>query len=331
MFFQCSLLFRNNPNASKASFPQGWYNYSAFASYDNEYWFRVKTSYDGEILSIEISPSLNEVYLAYFEPYSQVRHQQLVKRLKAIPYFLESFDGRSIENSVIDVVRLGTDMSAVRKKIWIIARQHPGETMAEWFVEGILDQIELNSYEALEIFRIADIYLVPNMNPDGSMYGSQRSNAAGVNLNREWVDPSLERSPEVRHVKGLVEKIGVDVFLDIHGEESLPYAFVMGCEGVPSYNKKMAERENRFKDYLLSASPDFQDSYGYPKKKEREANLTMASNFIGETYDCLSLTIEMPYKDCNNNPNPGQGWTAIRSKTFSHSVLTAVSNFLVIS
>ena len=27
------------------------------------------------------------------------------------------------------------------KKIWIIARQHPGESMAEWFVEGFLDRL----------------------------------------------------------------------------------------------------------------------------------------------------------------------------------------------
>ncbi len=28
-----------------------------------------------------------------------------------------------------------------KKKIWITARQHPGESMAEWFVEGLLDRL----------------------------------------------------------------------------------------------------------------------------------------------------------------------------------------------
>ena len=44
---------------------------------------------------------------------------------------------------------------------------------------------------------IATIHMVPNMNPDGSYLGNLRSNAAGANLNREWADPSLDRSPEV--------------------------------------------------------------------------------------------------------------------------------------
>jgi len=28
-----------------------------------------------------------------------------------------------------------------KKAVWIIARQHPGESMAEWFMEGFLDEL----------------------------------------------------------------------------------------------------------------------------------------------------------------------------------------------
>ncbi len=38
---------------------------------------------------------------------------------------------------------------------------------------------------------------MPNVNPDGSIRGHLRTNATGANLNREWQDPTLERSPEV--------------------------------------------------------------------------------------------------------------------------------------
>lgn len=38
---------------------------------------------------------------------------------------------------------------------------------------------------------------MPNVNPDGSIRGHLRTNAVGANLNREWKEPSLERSPEV--------------------------------------------------------------------------------------------------------------------------------------
>lgn len=38
---------------------------------------------------------------------------------------------------------------------------------------------------------------MPNMNPDGSIRGHLRTNAKGANLNREWKEPTEERSPEV--------------------------------------------------------------------------------------------------------------------------------------
>ncbi|MFN6569905.1 M14-type cytosolic carboxypeptidase [Dendronalium sp. ChiSLP03b] len=315
-------------NASEASFPDGWYDYSALASYDDAIWFRVDTTYDGKTLTIKFTPECDKVYFAYFEPYKQKQHTCLVKRLKATPYFLGSYNGRSVEGRTIDVIRLGLQTSVIRKKIWMIARQHPGETMAEWFVEGIVDQIEANDEEIRRILNAADIYLIPNLNPDGSALGSQRSNAAGINLNREWVAPSVERSPEIKYVKGLIEQTGIDLFLDVHGEETLPYAFVMGCEGVPSYNAQAAERERQFKNVLLKSNFDFQDDYGYPKKKKGEADLTMASNYIGETYRCLSLTIEMPYKDCKNNLDPDKGWTVLRSKALSKSVILAIDEFI---
>ena len=34
-----------------------------------------------------------------------------------------------------------TGRHEAEKKIWVIARQHPGETMAEWFVEGMMDAL----------------------------------------------------------------------------------------------------------------------------------------------------------------------------------------------
>ena len=39
---------------------------------------------------------------------------------------------------------------------------------------------------------------MPNMNPDGSIRGHLRTNAKGANLNREWKEPTEERSPEVQ-------------------------------------------------------------------------------------------------------------------------------------
>ncbi|MCD0229135.1 carboxypeptidase family protein, partial [Enterobacter hormaechei subsp. steigerwaltii] len=126
-------------------------------------------------------------------------------------------------------------------KIWITARQHPGETMAEWFVEGLLGRLlDPQDPTARTLLDRATFYIVPNMNPDGSALGNLRTNAAGANLNREWENPTVEKSPEVFFVREKMLETGVDLFLDIHGDEGLPFVFVAGTEGVPNYNPRIS-------------------------------------------------------------------------------------------
>ena len=48
--------------------------------------------------------------------------------------------GETLDGHDLDMLVLGTE-SPEKKKIWVIGRQHPGETMAEWFVEGLLDRL----------------------------------------------------------------------------------------------------------------------------------------------------------------------------------------------
>jgi hypothetical protein len=146
-------------------------------------------------------------------------------------------------------------------------------------------------------------YIVPNMNPDGSVRGNLRTNAAGANLNREWMTPTPERSPEVLCVKRKIEETGVDMFFDIHGDEALPYNFVAGSEMLTDFTPERLARQNAFIERYMAASPDFQNVVGYAASKYNEELLTLASKYIGHTYQCLSLTLEMPFKDNANLPD----------------------------
>ncbi len=81
-------------------------------------------------------------------------------------------------------------------QVWLYARQHPGETMAEWWMEGALERLLDDSDPVTRRLReAATFHIVPNMNPDGSRRGHLRTNAAGVNLNREWHAPSARAQP----------------------------------------------------------------------------------------------------------------------------------------
>ncbi|HLV47742.1 MAG TPA: M14-type cytosolic carboxypeptidase, partial [Aliidiomarina sp.] len=213
-------------NAGNSAYPKGWENYHAMASYDRDEWFRVPTEFDGQNLTIAVTPEQETMFFAYFVPYSWERHLDLLQWAQQSAWVSQVHLGETIDGREMTMLMVGEPAEG-KKNIWITARQHPGESMAEWFVEGLLEHL-LNEDEPIsrELLDNSVFYIIPNMNPDGSVRGHLRTNAAGVNLNREWATPSLEKSPEVFHVLNKMKEVGVDCFLDVHGDEAIPHNFV---------------------------------------------------------------------------------------------------------
>ncbi|PSJ81403.1 M14 family metallopeptidase [Neisseria iguanae] len=313
-------------NAAEAAYPDGWKEYQACASYDRQNWFRVPTCYENGVLTINHTPLSNSVYYAYFEPYSHEQHLNLLGDAQGSGLCQIDDLGCTVQGRDVNLLTIGNQAES-DLKVWIIARQHPGETMAEWFVEGFLGRLlDPQDPTARALLDRVTFYIVPNMNPDGSVLGNLRTNAAGANLNREWQNPTPERSPEVYVVREKMRETGVDLFLDIHGDEGLPFVFVAGTEGVPGYNGRIAALEVQFKRALFAASPDFQDEIGYPKDKAGQANLSMATPWVGEQFKCLAFTLEMPFKDNNNLPDDDFGWNGQRSLRLGEAMLSAIWN-----
>src|SRR5689334_6944535 len=251
-------------NASEATYVDGWRGYNLVASYAPNDWLRVPTPFHGRELALAHHPARDSIYCASCEPYSWGRRRALLGRADASSRARVSDLGATVDGRDISLVTVG-EPGEGRKSVWIIARQHPGETMAEWFVEGMLDRLlDAADPTARRILERAVVHVVPNMNPDGSVPGNLRTNAAGANLNREWMAPSLERSPEVFAVRAAMQSSGVDAFLDVHGDEGLPYVFTDGNERLPTYSPRMAALERGFTDALKAANPDFQTMHGYP-------------------------------------------------------------------
>ncbi len=316
-------------NASEASYPEGWEEYQAVVSYDRITWFRVPTSYDGKKLTIEFMPEFNSVFIAYFAPYTHDQHLNLISSVQMVPHAFVEHIGKTVEGRDIDMIVLGDDSDEKKKKVWMIARQHPGESMAEWFVEGFLERM-LDTSDALvrQLLDQATFYIIPNVNPDGSIAGNLRANAAGENLNRAWGSPNPETMPEVYHILQNMEWTGVDLMLDIHGDEGLPYNFISSIEGIPSFDDYLKDLLESFKIKWLKTNPDFQDKYRYPDNEAGTANLDICSKAIGERFKCLSLTLEMPFKDNADFPDPIYGWSPNRSRNLGASILYPISAVL---
>src|SRR3546814_21127095 len=107
--------------------------------------------------------------------------------------------------------------------------------MAEWWMEGALEKLtDPADPHARSLRQKCRFHIVPNMNPDGPRRGHLRPNYAGVNLNREWNDPTPERSPEVLCVRHEVDDSGVDWAMVLPGDEALPSVLLTGFEGILS-------------------------------------------------------------------------------------------------
>lgn len=318
----CSISFEN---AGQSAYPGGWDGYRVVASYDRRNWFRLSAGqYDGERYTFRITPDFDSVYFAYFEPYSWERHLELLGEADASPVATVTDLGATPDGRDLNLITVGRPAPG-RRNVWITARQHPGETMAEFYVEGLLRRLyDTSDPVSRRLLERACFHVVPNMNPDGSLRGNLRTNARGTNLNRAWREPDMQSSPEVALVRARMEATGVDVFLDIHGDETLPYVFIDGNGMVPGFTDAHREQERRFTDALLAASPDFQMAQGYAPDRFTDELLTLASKWVYHRFGCLALTLEMPFKDNANLPDGLFGWSSARSQRLGAATLQAL-------
>lgn len=317
----CALVIEN---AGAASYTKGWDGYRAVASYDRQSWFRVPTEYDGVALTIRHRPEQDSVYYAYFAAYPLERCREYSARWQMSDRVRLDCLGRTLDGEDLDLLVIG-DSQPDKRKCWVIGRQHPGETQASYWMEGLMERLlDTADPVARAVLDKATVYVVPNMNPDGSRRGNLRVNAAGANLNREWAEPTMEKSPEVFLVRDRMNETGVDFCIDVHGDEGLPYVFIAGSDGIPSLTEKQSALRLAFDDALKRANPDYQTEHGYPKAPAGKGNLTMCTAHVAETFGCLAMTLEMPFKDNANAPDERVGWSPDRCRRQGAGCLDAL-------
>ncbi len=314
-------------NAS--AYPGGWPDYNACVSEDRAYWTRAASSFDkdedGGTLTIHHRPAGGVFWCAYFAPYSMERHHDLIADAAAS----EGVDylrlGTTLDGQPIDCLEMGEG----DVQVWLYARQHPGETQAEWWMEGALEcLLDPADPVARALRHKCRLHIVPNCNPDGSRRGHLRTNAVGANLNREWAEPTAERSPEVLAIRNRMDQTGVNFAMDVHADEAIPAVFIAGFDGIPSWTEAQGAGYDRYQRILDRRTPDFQTKLGYPKAPAGRANLTMSTNHLAECFGAVAMTLEMPYKDLADFPEPEQGWSPERCKLLGRECLAALVEWL---
>ena len=314
-------------NAGACTWAKAFAGYDVCGSYDGNAWFRVPTRLGADgALRFSFDSKRDGVRFAYFAPWTNDRLAAQVLRARR---------SRRGEVGILGATPLGAPFPMLRfgrlddagPSVFVIAQQHPGEPMAGWFVEGLVDRLLRTDRVARAVMGAATISLVPRMNPDGVALGNHRTNAAGLDLNRQWLEPD-PRAPEVAMVREAMRRRRVDLFLDVHGDEMIPHVFLQGASGIPSRTARHAALEASFFQAMLGATRDFQTTHGYGADAPGKANMGIAANWVAETFDCLSLTLEMPFKDHLENPDPKRGWSPERSKALGGAFVEALATQL---
>lgn len=121
-----------------------------------------------------------------------------------------SREGRPIVLLTITAPNASPDLPVV-----VLLDGHPREHHARWRLRGAIDWLLGPSTEAAAFRRRFVLHVLPNANPDGVANGFVRTNAAGVDINRNYDvhGPSEHEEPCIRAVHEFLDALPrLDVF-----------------------------------------------------------------------------------------------------------------------
>jgi cytosolic carboxypeptidase protein 5 len=135
-----------------------------------------------------------------------------------------------------------------RPIVFFSARVHPGETPAQWVLEGVVRFLlrDSNCDPRAAALRNNFVFkIIPILNPDGVARGHYRADTLGVNLNRTYQFPTRQREPTIHAAKTTVMKyFGEDrlqLYVDLHAHASKRGVFIYGnrCDGLETQIENM--------------------------------------------------------------------------------------------
>lgn len=225
------------------------------------------------------------IYLAHCYPYT---YSDLNKYLDSIIYepmnrnrvrkktLCQTLAGYNCDLLTITSFNSKFESIKERKGITLFARVHPGESNSSWMMKGVIDYLMSPTMNA-KILRDHFVFkIVPMLNPDGVIFGNNRCGAAGVDLNRCWIDPSKKLHPTIFNAKSMTkqfnEEQGIFMSCDFHGHSRKKNIFMYGCLG------KHKNKEKTFPKLMEKVSEVFSFNdcmFGLQKAKEATARIVL--------------------------------------------------------
>ena len=193
--------------------------------------------------SVEFTYDQDQVFFAHCYPYTYSDCIMFLKRVCLPAYgkdrlrrtaLCKTRAGNSCEMLIVTNFLSTQDQIADRKCVIISARVHPGESNSSYIMEGIVELLLGDEKEAKQLRDIFVFKIIPMLNPDGVIVGNYRCSLAGLDLNRQYINPSIKAAPEIASMKEMVRKTlecrDIHLYVDIHGHSRHKNLFMYGCQ-----------------------------------------------------------------------------------------------------
>uniref|UniRef100_A0AAX7SZT7 Peptidase M14 domain-containing protein n=1 Tax=Astatotilapia calliptera TaxID=8154 RepID=A0AAX7SZT7_ASTCA len=210
---------------------------------------RRRTTFYTLTFTITFKHSEDVCYLAYHYPYT---YSALMAHLKILQKSVDpakvffkqqtlcsTLAGNScpiVTITACPVSRRWKDLHQMRNRPYIVltSRVHPGESNASWVMKGTLEFLCSNDLVAQSLREAFVFKIIPMLNPDGVINGTNRCDLNSKDLNRQWSKPDPLLSPTIYHTKGFLYYLNIIgrtpvVFCDYHGHSRKKNVFLYGC------------------------------------------------------------------------------------------------------
>ena len=196
----------------------------------------------------------NEVQISTYFPYAYEKIQEHIHDKKGNSNVEVSTIGQSVQGRDIDMIEITNfDVPEINKKqIVIITRQHPGEVLPSFVVEGMIDFILSTGGTYLNDYHW---YIVPASNPDGIHMGYTRSQSQGINMNAAWTGNSCVEVNQIRDKFIAIDNNEeIDFFIDFHGFAGGATGSGVYATGTGGYDFSAILRSNSWFSFDSSSS-----------------------------------------------------------------------------
>ncbi len=187
-------------------------------------------------------------------------------------------DNLKVKEEILTKIEIGDEKLP---SIFVIARQHPGETLSSFFVEGMIKAVLEN-----KLYLNYHFVFYPLVNLEGIKNGNHRY-VKNIDFNRNW--NSRHAAKEIKYLKKQLDMYNLKCFIDVHNDEITPINYIRAND-INNLNL------DDFK-ILKSMNPLYRFFRGLIKQRKiiNVWSLT-ARDYVNKKYKCFSILVELSMK-----------------------------------